>query len=145
MKIEKKYADSKYYGSKRTLKDIMYIVVQDIKNGKTPHYHIINNTAIQIIPDYYMSNSINGGRFNKNGYLHGICTEYNSVSIGVPEKMSEEDKQLCLNLVMTLKQRYKIIDDRIVRQMDITGEINPAEWHNNDKWVKDIKNKLIDI
>ena len=46
---------------------------------------------------------------------------------------------------MTIKQRYKVNKDNIIRQKDVTGEIDPAEWHDNDKWNKDIKNKLIDI
>lgn len=145
MKIEKKLADSKYYGPKRTLSDIKYIVVQDIRNNTIPHYHIINETAIQIIPDYHMNDSVNGAKFSKNGYLHGICTKYNSISIGVPDNMSDHDKQLCFNLVMTLKQRYKIKNENIVRQLDVTGERNPVEWHASEKWNNDIKNKLIDV
>lgn len=145
MKIERKLADKKFYGEKRSTKDIQYIVIQTINNNATTHYHIRSSAVYQIIPDEYMSNATNGARASKNGFLHGICTKYNSVSIGVPCKMSLDDKQTCLNLVMTLKQRYKIDNDNIVRQVDVTGGFDPEEWCDNDRWVKDIKKKLIDI
>lgn len=92
-----------------------------------------------------MSDAINGARLTLNGYLHGICTKYNCISIGVPCKMSEDDIQTCLNLVMTLKQRYKINNNDVVRQKDITGENDPVKWYDDYKWTNDIKNKLIEI
>lgn len=145
MKIEKKIADIRHYGDRRKIGDITYIVIQTIGNKPSPHYHIVDGGAVQIVPDSYMSNSVNGARVNKRGYLHGICTQYNSISIGVPEEMSDDDKQTCLNLIMTLKQRYKVKNDNIVRQMNVTGENDPAEWRDEEKWKNDIKNKLIDI
>ena len=145
MKIEKKIADPKYYDEKRDTNDIKYIVIQTVSNKATPHYHIVDGKAIQVVPDVYMSNSINGAKVNEFGYLHGICTKYNCISIGVPEDMSDEDKQTCLNLVMTIKQRYKIKNENIVRQLNVTGEINPREWFDYDKWKRDIQNKLIDV
>lgn len=145
MKIEKRIASPKYYGSKRDKNDITYIVVQTVGNTATPHYHIVNGIAIQIIPDEHMSDSVNGARLSDFGYLHGICTKYNSISIGVPEKMSEDDKQTCFDLIMTIKQRYKIKNENIVRKLSVTGEVNPREWFDNDKWKKDIQNKLIEL
>ena len=145
MKIEKRIADAKHYGDKRSTKDIKYIVIQNITNKPVSHYNIINGEAIQIIPDDHIGNSVSGPRLNRRGYLHGVCTKYNSVSIGVPCKLSDSDKQMCFNLIMTIKQRYKINDDDIIRQMDVTGEMDPETWHDSDSWNKDIKNKLIDI
>lgn len=145
MKIEKKLVSPKYFGDKRPVDDIKYIVIQETGNKATPHYHIMDGEAIQAVPDEYLSDSVNGPKLCFYGYLHGICNKYNSISIGVPSKMSQEDKQTCLNLIMTIKQRYKIKDDNIIRQMDVTGEINPEEWHDNEKWNKDIKNKLIEV
>ena len=144
MKIEKKITSQKHYGDIRSIDDIVFIVLQTIDNSPVTHYHVVDGTAIQLVPDNYISDSVNGPRYSKFGYLHGICTKYNCISIGVPEKMSQEDKQTCLNLIMTLKQRYKIHEDNVIRQMDVTGEVDPVEWHNNDKWKKDIKDKLID-
>lgn len=145
MKIEKKIAPPKYYGDKRSLEDIIYIVVQTINNGTVTHYHINNGQAFQIIPDNYMSDAVNGPRFHKRGYLHGICNKYNCISIGITENMSEEDIKTCINLIMTIKQRYKINNDCVIRQMDVTGETNPIIWHDNEKWIKDIKNNLIEL
>lgn len=145
MKIEKKIADMRHYGDKRDLRDIKYIVIQTIGNKATPHYHIKDAEAIQIVPDNYISDAVNGARLSKQGYLHGICTKYNCISIGIPEKMSKEDKQTCINLIMTIKQRYKVKNDDIIRQTDVTGDIDPAEWYDSAKWKKDIKDKLIDI
>lgn len=74
-----------------------------------------------------------------------ICTKYNSVSIGLSDTLSEQDIETCLRLIMTLKQRYDVENDNIVRQMDITGEHNPKTWHDMNKWKKNIKDKLIDF
>jgi len=145
MKIEKRIADTRHYGDKRSTEDIEYIVIQTIGNKATTHYHVMNGVAIQIIPDDYVSDAVNGARLYSKGYLHGICTKYNSVSIGVPERMSEDDKQICFNLIMTLKQRFKVDRGKIIRQMDITGEMNPSEWSTDVLWESDIKNKLIDV
>ena len=79
MKIEKKIADMRFYGDKRNTDDIVYIVVQSIGNKPTPHYHIVEGEAVQIVPDHHISNSVNGARVNKRGYLHGVCTKYNSI------------------------------------------------------------------
>ena len=144
MKIEKRYADPKHYSDKRQ-DGIVYIVIQALENKPTPHYHVSNGKAIQFVPDDFMSDSVNGGKLNGCGYLHGICTKYNCISIGVTDNMSEEDKTVCLNLVMTLKQRYGIKNENIVRQRDVTGEYTPCVWCDNGKWKEDIKDKLIDL
>jgi hypothetical protein len=144
MKIEKKLINHKLYKGKRPEK-IKYIVVQNINNKHTSHYHVLNGNAIQVVPDEQMTDSVNGGRLNRNGYLHGICTKYNSVSIGLSDDLSEQDIETCLRLIMTLKQRYDVENDNIVRQMDITGEHNPKTWHDMNKWKKNIKDKLIDF
>ena len=145
MKIEQQLLASELYGEKRNKKDIKYIVVQDIGNKHSPHYIVYEGKAIQKIPDDYASDSVNGCRLNRFGYLHGICTKYNSISIGIPSKMLTESKEMCVNLIMTLKQRYKISDDNIIRQMDITGELNPVCWHEFKTWERDVINKLIEI
>ena len=144
MKIEKRIASPEHYSDKRRDK-IIYIVVQEINNKCTPHYHITDGKAIQIVPDDYMSNSVNGGRLNHHGTLHGICTKYNSISIGVNDIMTDDDIVTCLKLVMTLKQRYKVDKNNIIRQMDITGEASPSIWYDYDKWASDIIKNLIDI
>ena len=144
MRITSKITDTKHYGDVRQGK-IDYIVVQTVGNSMSAHYQIHNGETIQIIPDDYISDSVNGGKINKCGYLHGICTKYNSISICITDDISKNDKELCLKLIMTLKQRYKIKRENIVRQKDITGEINPAVWHDDDKWKRDIIDKLIEI
>ena len=145
MKIEKKLAPERLYKEYRTTDNIKYIVVQVIENNIVQHYHVHNGKAIQLIPDNYMSDSVKGAKLSDYGKLHGICNKYNSISVGVPNNMSAADKQTCVNLLMTIKQRYKICNENIVRQLDVTGVANPEQWHDNDKWNADIKNKLIDI
>ena len=144
MKIEKKLLDRKFYGDKRP-QNIKYIVIQDINNNSVTHYYIADGVVTQIVPDENMTDSVNGGKLNRRGYLHGICTKYNSLSVGLPNNMSKDDEETCIRLIMTLKQRYDIKNDNIVRKMDITGELNPMKWHDNEKWNKDIKGRLIDI
>lgn len=145
MKIERQLAPIKCYGGKRSKNDIVYIVLQDIDNKPLTHYRIIEGQAIQKIPDDYVSDAVNGPRFSRNGYLHGICTKYNSISIGIPDHMTEDDVQTCLHLIMTIKQRYKVHNDCIIRKTDVTGEINPESLFDNDRWKADIKDKLIEI
>lgn len=145
MKIEKKYAHCSHYGDKRDENDINYIVIKSIDDKPITHYHIVNGTAIQLIPDENISDSVNGARMCVKGYLHGICTRYNSISIGVSDKMSKEDLQTLINLIMTIRQRYKIKNENVIRQMDITGEFNPEIFYEDDTWKKNILDKLIEI
>lgn len=145
MKIEKKYAHCSHYGDKRDENDINYIVIKSIDDKPITHYHIVNGTAIQLIPDENISDSVNGARMCVKGYLHGICTRYNSVSIGVSDKMSKEDLQTLINLIMTIRQRYKIKNENVIRQMDITGEFNPEIFYEDDTWKKNILDKLIEL
>ena len=144
MRIESRLTNPKNYDGVRPER-IKYIVIQNIGNKFSPHYHVKDGKAVQIIPDSNMSNSVNGGKLSDCGVFHGVCTKYNSISIGVCDNLSKEDKKICLNLVMTLKQRYKINNNDVVRQKDITGEVDPGKWYDDDCWNNDIKNKLIDI
>lgn len=145
MKIERKITNKRYSREKRAKEDIKYIVVQSIEDGKLSHYRIINGKAIQFIPDIEISDSVNGARLTTFGYLHGICNQYNSISIGLADDLSSEDIQICFNLIMTLKQRYRIDKGNIVRQKDVTGMVNPKIWWTDQDWENDIKSKLIDI
>ena len=145
MKIEKKYAHCSHYGDKRDENDINYIVIKSIDDKPITHYHIVNGTAIQLIPDENISDSVNGAKMCVKGYLHGICTRYNSISIGVSDKMSKEDLQTLINLIMTIRQRYKIKNENVIRQKDITGEFNPEIFYEDDTWKKNILDKLIEI
>lgn len=145
MKIEKKIAHCKHYGDKRNLEDIHYIVVKSIDDKPITHYHVVGGDAIQLIPDNYISTSVNGARMCTKGYLHGICTQYNSISIGVTDKLSSGDLQTLVNLIMTLRQRYKIDSNNVIRQKDITGECNPEIFYDDNLWKKDIKDMLIEL
>ena len=144
MKIEKNLTNPKNYCEERKCK-IYYIVIQEIGNKFSPHYHIVDGKAIQIVPDRNMSNSVNGGRVNKYGTLHGVCTKYNSISIGIGNNPSSDDLKVCIDLIMTLKQRYNIKMENIIRQRDITGEANPERWCDKDKWKTEIVDKLIEF
>lgn len=145
MKIEKRLISYKNIKEKRTKDEIKYIVVQTIEENKLSHYRIVNGKAIQFIPDTGLSDSVNGARLSFLGHLHGICTKYNSISIGITDNISNDDIQTCYNLIMTLKQRYNIDKKNIVRQLDVTGVSNPEIWQDNNAWEKDIISKLIDF
>ena len=145
MRIASQLVEPQYYGENRNVEDIKYIVIQTIGNKAVPHYYIQDGIAIQKVPDEYTSDAVSGGRVNKYGYLHGVCTKYNSISIGLPEEISLENKTICVNLIMTIKQRYNIANNDIVRQMDVTGACDPECWFNDTYWNKDIKDRLIEI
>ena len=144
MKIERKYADTKLR-EKRDINDIKYIVIQSFNNKDTSHYHISDGKVMQILPDAYISNSVNGGKLSDLGRYHGICTKYNSVSISINNHPNEEDIDLCRHLIMTLIYRHKVIKDNIIRQTDITGEVSPEIWFDKDKWDSDVIEKIKDM
>lgn len=137
MKIVKKYADTKKR-DKRNPDDIIYIVVQSFKNNDTSHYHVVDGNVIQVLPDCCISDSVNGGKLNKLGVYHGICTRLNSISIGIKDFPDDDDIKICRDLILTIKQRYKIKDENIIRQLDITGELSPEKWFDRDKWEDDV-------
>lgn len=145
MVIEQKITNPYNYSDKRSTRDIVYIVVQEISNKPTGHYHVKNGNAIQVIPDEFMSDSVNGGKLNQMGRLHGICTKYNSITICVSDNPSKKDIEIIPHLIMTLMRRYKIKDENVIRQKDVTGEYNPIVWASDERWDKDIKNKLADM
>lgn len=144
MKIIKNYADTKKR-DKRNPDDIIYIVVQSFKNNDTSHYHVVDGNVIQVLPDCCISDSVNGGKLNKLGVYHGICTRFNSISIGIKDYPDDEDIEICKHLIMTIRQRYKISDNNIIRQLDVTGEINPEIWYDADRWNNDIKQSIKSI
>lgn len=145
MKIERKFTESKDYGDKRNKRDIEYIVIQTIDNKPITHYQVRDDNAIQYIPDEFLSNSVNGARLSTKGVFHGICTKYNSISIGLPSKPSTDEIQTCIKLIMTIKQRYKVKNEKVIRLTDITGEPNPERWYDNERWHKDIISNLIEL
>ena len=144
MRIESRLTNSQNYDGIRP-EDIKYIVIQNIDNKFSPHYHIKDGKAIQIIPDNNMSDSVNGGKLNICGTLHGICTKHNSISIGVCDNLSKDDKKTCINLIMTLKQRYKVEKNNIIRKKDITGALEPTEWYNDKNWIEEMVNQIIEL
>lgn len=144
MKIEKNLTNPKNYCEERKCK-IEYIVIQNIGNRFSPHYHIVDGNAIQIIPDKNMSNSVNGGRLNQHGTLHGICTKYNSISIGIGINPSSDDIKACISLIMALKQRYNVKIENVICQRDITGELSPERWCDKGRWKAEIVDKLTEF
>lgn len=141
MKIDKRYADLTNR-EKRQIKDIQYIVIQTFNNKDTSHYQIANGNVYQLLPDDVLSNSVNGGRLNKYGVYHGICTKYNSISIGLKDYPKRDDVETCRHLIMTIIQRYNISRDKVIRQTDVTGEVSPFD---KDKWEKDILLELMNM
>lgn len=144
MRIESRLTNPKNYDDTRP-ESIKYIVIQNIGNKFSPHYHIKDGKAVQIVPDANMSNSVNGGKLNGCGVFHGVCTKYNSISIGVCDNLSREDKKVCINLVMTLKQRYNVEKNNIIRKKDVTGVLEPTEWHNDKNWIEEVVKQIIEL
>ena len=129
MKIESKIKDTGKY-EKRNDK-VEYIVIQGFRD-KTTHYQVSKGKVYQMIPDTLLSESVNGAKLNKYGIFHGICTKYNSISISLDDMPKKDDIELCKHLIITLMKRYDI--DRIIRQLDITGESSPTTWTDDTKW-----------
>lgn len=145
MIIESKISDSKNYGEVRETKDIEYIVVQSFSDRPTSHYHVINGKIYHIIPDDYISDSVNGPRLTHFGRCHGICTKYNSISINIDNECTNTDIQQLSFLIMSLKRKYKIDVEKIIRQLDITGEADPIVFFDNSKWHEKVLQKIIDM
>lgn len=143
MRIEKKITEACNYGDGRNTNDIQYIVLLSLDDKPTPHYHINEGKAFQVIPDNNMSAAVNGPRMSKYGIYHGICTKYNSISIGTTN--SHKDKETCLHLIMTLMQRYDVAPDNVLRIKDVTGEVGPNVWDDDEKWESDVIDRLRNI
>jgi hypothetical protein len=144
MKIIKKYADLKTR-DKRNTSNICFIVIQSFNNKDTGHYHIVDGGLYQMLPDDYISNSVNGCKYNKLGIYHGICTKYNSISIGIADNPEESDIELCRHLIITIRQRYGIKEENVIRQTDVTGDISPEIWFDKNRWDKEIIQGIKDI
>lgn len=142
MIIEKKIADPKNYGDKRNVEDIEYIVIQEVSDKPISHYQVMNNKVIQVIPDDYISNSVNGPKCCHLGIYHGISTKYNSITICIAEIPNNDDLDLLSHLIMTIKRRYKISVDKIIRQSEVTGEPNPQIFLDNDLWRKKVIQRI---
>lgn len=142
MIIEKKYTDPKNYGDKRKVEDIEYIVIQEISEKPISHYHVINEKVVQLIPDDFISNSVNGPRCCYLGIYHGICTKYNSITICIADTPNKCDMELLSHLIMTLKRRYKISENKIIRQSEVTGEPNPQIFLDNELWRKKVIQRI---
>lgn len=145
MKIAKKYVSPKHYGDKRSTGEIKYIVIQSLCNKPCSHYVVRNDESVQLIPDDRISLAVKGPRMTKEGVYHGVSNVYNSLSVCIPENPTSEELDLCRHLVMTLKQRYKIDNDNIIRLKDITGENNPEYFADNDRWHKCFCEKINNV
>lgn len=126
MKIESRINYKKDYGCQRNTSDIKYIVVL---SSDDTHYVVDGDKVYQHIPDIFMSDSVNGARICSLGAFHGICTRYNSLTVGIT---SDSEKSICL--IRTLMQRYKIPPENVLRKTDVTGEMNPEIWFDKHKW-----------
>ena len=118
----------------RQCDEIIFIVIQDHNDDNVCHYNVTNNKVVQLIPDENISASVSGPKINKNGIKHGVCTMYNSISIALKDNIDTEGQKLCKKLIMTLKMRYKIKNENILRIKDVTGVTSPLAWQNNDDW-----------
>lgn len=145
MTIEPKYTDPRNYGDVRDIKDIEYIVVQSFSKRPTAHYHIIKGKIYQIIPDEYISESVNGPKLTHFGKYHGICTKYNSISINIDENCSNKDIQLLSYLIMSIKRKYNVKKEKIIRQLEVTGEADPLRFFDSEEWNKKVINRIIDM
>lgn len=170
-KLKKNLANRKNYGSKRSTKDIKYIIIHftandgdtDENNGKyfennvtytSAHYFVDDDSITQSVPDNYVAYSVGGNKYNNNGgRLYGKATNQNTLSIELcddvkngtvyPSKATIEN---AIAFTKTLMKKYNIPQDHVIRHYDVNGKPCPAYWcgtsTKDKKWKTEFWDKL---
>lgn len=167
LKFKKKFAHKSNYGSKRSTKDIEYIVVhytgnskdtalnnckyfQGASRGASAHYFVDGGKYV------YKSVAVNrvawavGGCYSTSGAAgkyYKKCTNANSLSIEmcnstgkIPEKVREQT----IELVKFLMKKYGVPASHVIRHWDVNGKECPAAWvgADNKDW-KALKKAIV--
>ena len=161
-------ANRKNYGDTRRLTDIKFIVIHytandgdtDENNGKyfqnnivnaSSHYFIDDDSCTQSVPDNYTAWSVGGAKYKgtRGGNFHGICTNYNSISIELCDDVKNGEIYPtnttitnALELTQELMAKYGITAEHVIRHFDVTGKQCPAYWVDDAKWESEFHGKL---
>jgi N-acetylmuramoyl-L-alanine amidase CwlA len=169
-----KLANRGNYGASRSLSKIKYIVIHytandgdtDEGNGNyfknnvvevSAHYFVDDDSVTQSVPDNYVAWSVGGNRaknYKSTGgaKYYGKCTNTNSISVEICDDVrngvvypSAATINNAVALVKSLMKKYNIPVENVIRHFDVTGKLCPAYWVDNDKWLKEFRNKLTGV
>lgn len=173
MNINRHIANKANYGEHRSTSQIKYLVYHYTANdGDTDeananyfknniveasaHYFVDDNSITQSVPDDYVAWSVGGSKYaNTNGgKFHGICTNYNSISIELCDNVrngvydfTPNTLNNAVELGRMLMKKYNIPLDRVIRHYDVTGKICPKPFVDNERaWIefkKRLENKVM--
>lgn len=168
MKIKTNYAHPKNYGVERGKDRIKYLVYHytandgdsDEANAKyfhdrivkaSAHYFVDNDSITQSVPENMIAFSVGGKKLNSGGYLNGICTNTNSISIELCDSkkngrydFTENTLEQAIELGKAMMDKYNIPIERVVRHYDVTGKICPRPFVEDVGYWITFKGRLID-
>ena len=167
--LKKKLANSKNYGSKRSIDTIKYIVIHytandgdtDEGNGKyfannvvkaSAHYFVDDDSVTQSVPDNYVAWSVGGSKYNNDGgRLYGKATNTNTLNIEICDDVkdgkvypSAKTIENVVAFTKTMMKKYGIKEANVIRHYDVNGKACPKYWVDDSKWKKEFHDKLTD-
>lgn len=169
-----KLANRGNYGASRSLSKIKYIVIHytgndgdtDEGNGNyfknnvvevSAHYFVDDDSVTQSVPDNYVAWSVGGSRYSNykstgGAKYYGVVNNTNSISVEICDDIkngsiypSTATINNAVALVKSLMKKYNIPVENVIRHFDVTGKLCPAYWVDNDKWLKEFRNKLTGV
>lgn len=159
MEVKIKTANKGNFGGSRSVNKIKYIVVHYTANmGDTAknnadyfarevvkasaHFFVDREEVYQSVPANYVAYAVGGNKLNKNGTLHGIATNANTLSIEMCNPLSrpftELDEKVASNtqsLVRKMMSEYDIDINHVIRHYDITGKECPKQLLKQYPWL----------
>lgn len=160
-KLKKNLANRNNYGSKRSTKDIKYLVIHftandgdtDENNGKyfannnvgaSAHYFVDSDSVTQSVPDNYVAYAVGGRKYDDcdktgGGSQYGKCTNYNSISMELCDDVkngkiypSKGTIENAIEHAKKLMKKYNIPKSRVIRHFDVNGKKCPGYWCGSD-------------
>ena len=156
LKFKKKRAKSVSFGSKRSTKNIKYIVIHYtgnkgdtaknnadyFANGNTrqagAHYFVDGGTYVyKSVPVDRTAWAVGGFYTKVNGAakFYGKCTNANSLSIELcnsAKSVPEATYKQVVELTKFLMKKYGVPASRVIRHWDVNGKTCPAPWIGTD-------------
>lgn len=155
--LKKELANSKNYGGKRSLSNILFIVIHftandgdtDENNGKyfvnneayaSAHYFVDSDSVTQSVPDDYVAYSVGGAKYSNcastgGGTLYEKATNANTLSIELCDDVKNgtiyPSAKTIENAIAFTKAKmieYGIPAKNVIRHFDVNGKSCPAYW-----------------
>lgn len=160
MNLKVNLANSKNYGSTRSLSAIKYIVIHYTANdgdsdegngnyfknnvvGASAHYFVDGDSVTLSVPENHIAWSVGGAKYanTSGGSFFAKCTNKNSISVELCDEtkngvsdFTESTLKNATELVHELMEKYNIPLSRVIRHYDVTGKPCPKPFLDEEKW-----------